>query len=320
MPGKLFERTLVIRGGALGDFLLTLPALRALRDASAHLEILAYPEFVQLACQRELVHAGKSIEYGPLAGFFARGAAQDPALRSHFASFDLVLSYLYDPDGIFAENLRNAGARHLVAGPHRPAGRTHAMEELCTPLGKLGIDLPDLAVQLGRPHAAGVRDFLIAIHPGSGSLVKNWATANWQGLADKLLAADGQIRIAVIGGEADRGALQALAALRQNDRVEFWEHLPLTALAGKLETVGCYIGHDTGVSHLAAVLGVPSLLLFGPTDPAVWAPPHAHVRTLRAAEGDLSALGLPAVFAAAEKHLLPRLLASAAGTQHNPPR
>ena len=73
---------------------------------------------------------------------------------------------------------------------------------------------------------------------------------------------------------------------------------------------GGYIGHDTGISHLAAVLGVPSLLLFGPTDPAVWAPPHGFVQVLRAPGNDLSQLELSTVFAAAGKCLAPRLLAS----------
>jgi hypothetical protein len=137
VPEKNFGRTLVIRGGALGDFLLTLPVLRALRETSAHLEILGYPSFVQLAREGGLVHAGRSIEYGPMAGFFARGAVQDPALRDYFGSFDIVLSYLYDPDGIFAGNLQAAGARRIVQGPHKPAGQAHAIDELSAPLREL---------------------------------------------------------------------------------------------------------------------------------------------------------------------------------------
>ena len=309
MPEKNFGRTLVIRGGALGDFLLTLPVLRALRETSAHLEILGYPSFVQLAREGGLVHAGRSIEYGPMAGFFARGAVQDPALRDYFGSFDIVLSYLYDPDGIFAGNLQAAGARRIVQGPHKPAGQAHAIDELSAPLRELVVTCHEKDIRLSLP-ATAARRSIIALHPGSGSRMKNWAAANWHELAGKMLAAYPQARLAVIGGEADQAELESLAGLRRSDRVEFWENLPLPALARNLGAAGGYLGHDTGISHLAAVLGVPSLLLFGPTDPAVWAPPHGFVQVLRAPGNDLSQMEPSTVFAAAGKCLAPRLLAS----------
>jgi heptosyltransferase-2 len=158
--------------------------------------------------------------------------------------------------------------------------------------------------------ATAARQHLIALHPGSGSRTKNWTAANWHELAKKILAAYPQAQLAIIGGEADQAELESLASLRRNDRVEFWENLSLPALARKLGAVSGYLGHDTGISHLAAVLGVPSLLLFGPTDPAVWAPPHGYVQVLCAPGNDLSRLEMSTVFAAAGKHLVPRLLAS----------
>ena len=318
MAGQPQGRTLVIRGGALGDFLLTLPALRALRAASAHLEILGYPGFVELALGRGLVDAGRSIEYGPMAAFFARGAVKDPALREYFASFDLVLSYLYDPDGIFAENMRTAGVRRFVQGAHKPSGRLHAADELSAPLQELGLGPVDKAARLASPDSSARRS-VIALHPGSGSRSKNWPAANWHELAAKLLVAYPQMRLAVIGGEADSRELEVLASLRGDPRVEFWENLDLVELAQQLQAAGGYIGHDTGVSHLAAVLDVPCLLLFGPTDPAVWAPPHEWVEILRAPANDLAQLEVPTVLAAAGKHIVSGLLASPQRNQQNLP-
>lgn len=319
MAEKIFARALVIRGGALGDFLLTLPVLQALREAAETLEILAYPQFAALARAARLADGVRSIEYGPLAGFFARGAVQDPELRAYFASFDVVLSYLFDPDGIFAENLRASGVEKLVTGPHRPDESRHAIEQLAAPLDAMGVGRFAHAAYLGltAPQAGAA---LMAIHPGSGSAAKNWPPANWKSLAEQMLAADPQLRVAIIGGEADRAALEPLQELRHHGRTEFWEDLPLTVLAGRLAGARAYLGHDTGVSHLAAVLDVPSLLLFGPTDPAVWAPPHPQVSILRAPNGDLAGLGVASVLAAARKHLAPRLLASAADRPQNPPR
>ncbi len=96
MVGAPFQRALVIRGGALGDFLLTLPVLHSLRAAapSSRVELLAYPGLGTLAKKAGMIDEVRSIEYGPMAGFFTRGAVLDPDLREYFGSFDLVVSYL----------------------------------------------------------------------------------------------------------------------------------------------------------------------------------------------------------------------------------
>jgi len=310
-----YQRCLVIRGGALGDFLLTLPVLAALREASpgARLEVLAYPSIAELARGGGLIDAARSIEYGPLAGFFTRGAVLDPALRDYFASFDLVLSYLYDPDGIFAENLRGCGVTRLVIGPHRPSGSTHAIDALAAPLTSLGVPLANRAVPLAA--SSSTRRGEIFLHPGSGSPAKNWPGENWRTLAASLLAEDPEIRFALVAGEADAAALAPLRDLVSSHRVRLLENLPLPALAGELAGGLAYFGHDTGVSHLAAVSGCPALLLFGPTDPGVWAPPHNHVRILRAPGGRWDALTVDTVASAAKRLVA---LARAAGRGQNP--
>ena len=95
------NRILVIRGGAIGDFILTFPALRALREGFpyAHLEILGYKHIAVLAENPFYAQAIRSIEYGALASFFAKNSKLPAELVDHFASFDLIISYLYDPDG-----------------------------------------------------------------------------------------------------------------------------------------------------------------------------------------------------------------------------
>lgn len=299
-----FQRALIVRGGALGDFLLTLPVLRSLREAApaARIEVLAYPGIAELARQSGLVDAVRSIEYGPLAGFFTRGTILDPGLRDYFSSFDLVLSYLYDPDGIFAENLHAAGTKRFVAAPHRPDGTRHAIDQLAAPLAQIGIPMAGRSVLLAPETAAAVPDApLVVIHPGSGSPAKNWPAAHWRDLISRLHEEHASWRFALIAGEADTGAIAPLRDLAADERADLWENLPLPELAARLTGASLYLGHDTGISHLAAATGTPSLLLFGPTDPAVWAPPHDHVRILRAPDGDLAALSAATVAAAAQR-------------------
>src|SRR5436309_11954372 len=113
------KRILVIRGGAIGDFILTLPGLKALRDAHPHanIEILGYKHIAVLAENRFYAQAVRSIEYGPLSSFFAKNSELPAELANYFASFDSIISYLYDPDRIFENNLRRGGVENLLCGP-----------------------------------------------------------------------------------------------------------------------------------------------------------------------------------------------------------
>jgi heptosyltransferase-2 len=171
------------------------------------------------------------------------------------------------------------------------------------PLTRRAVQL-DLGVEPRNPAA-------LAIHPGSGSLSKNWPPARWRTLAESMLSVlPADATLAVIGGEADAAALDPLRSLASDQRVVFWENLPLPELAAKLAGCRCFAGHDTGVSHLAATTGTPALLLFGPTDPGVWAPPHAHVQVLRAPGGNWDDLLPDAVAKALGRLFLPARLAS----------
>jgi len=93
-------KILVIRGGAIGDFVLTLPAIAALRRhfPDAHLEVLGYPHIIELALAGGLAERAQSIEARSLAGFFARHGDLAEELSDYFSEFDLIVSYLYDPD------------------------------------------------------------------------------------------------------------------------------------------------------------------------------------------------------------------------------
>src|SRR6266516_5692132 len=129
------KRILVIRGGAIGDFILTLPTLKALRDACPHayMEILGYKHIAVLAEKRFYAQAVRSIEYGPLSSFFAKNSELPNDLANHFASFDLVISYLYYPDGIFENNLRRCGVENLIHGPAKIDNHEHAIRQLAQP-------------------------------------------------------------------------------------------------------------------------------------------------------------------------------------------
>ena len=307
------RRILVIRGGAIGDFILTLPALKALRDAypNAHIEILGYKHITALAENRFYAQRVRSIESALLSRFFAKDADLPPELAKHFAEFDLVMSYLYDPDSIFEDNLQRSGARKIARGPDKIDNRSHAARQLAQPINELGVSISDFAPKLypssedrhrAREFLAGLAAPIVAFHPGSGSEKKNWPLQNWIELGNDFLR-NSAGSLLIVSGEADEHQTRQLESVWQNPRVRFAKHLPLPDLAAVLEET-IFVGHDSGISHLAAAAGATCILLFGPTDPAVWAPLNDNAYVIQAPDGDLKRLDVDLVRAAFAQELM----------------
>jgi heptosyltransferase-2 len=297
-------KILAIRGGAIGDFILTLPVLVALRRQfpDARLEVLGYPHIAQLALAGVIADDVKSIEARALASFFARDGGLDPSLASYFAGFALIISYLYDPDEIFQSNVRRCSAAQFIVGPHRPDEKLalHATEAFLKPLEKLAIydanPVPVLAIN-HKPSTLNQ----IALHPGSGSERKNWPEENWMRLIQHLQATT-RFGFLLVGGEAEVGRLRRLSAVFRPDRLELAQGLPLAELARRLQSCLGFIGHDSGISHLAAALGLPALVLWGETNETVWRPRGERVTVIRSPEG-LQGLPVERVFDQLERFL-----------------
>ncbi len=197
--------------------------------------------------------------------------------------------------------------------------------QLAAPLQELGLRLTDPAAKLfpnesdrkaANEFLAQASDEIIAIHPGSGSEKKNWPLENWIALGNALLnekpSGSGDFPVAefpgrrsgerrsliVVSGEADESQNLRLRSIwGNNPAVRFATNLPLIHLAAILENA-VFVGHDSGISHLAAAAGAKCILLFGPTDPAVWAPANPNVKVLQAPDRDLRKLPVAEVFQA----------------------
>jgi heptosyltransferase-2 len=310
-------KILVIRGGAIGDFILTLPAIAALRQQfpQAHLEVLGYPHIIQLAIAGGLVDQASSIEARALAGFFARNGVLPENLADYFSEFDLIISYLYDPDEIFKTNVGRCSPAQFIAGPHRPdeLSPLPAAEVFLKPLERLAIFNADPVPRLRLPTevkpaqtAASVSSAAtnaapsgrpvprLALHPGSGSDRKNWPENRWAELLQKIVDLT-SLNLLLIGGEAEGERLQRLTAALPPARTRVAQSLPLAELARLLARCQGFVGHDSGISHLAAALDLPAVLLWGTSAEAIWRPPSKNVTILRE-PGGLENLTADAVF------------------------
>lgn len=270
---------LVLRGGALGDFLVTLPALHLLRThwPSARIELAGNARAAELAILSGLLDAAHSQHEGRWSALFSEAPLPRP-FSAWLDRFDLVVSYWPDVDGALRQHFAHRGKTYI--GSHaRPMSRP-AARHFCDSLSVLGLkavdfhtrlSLPDTVKEQADQRLGGFKDFL-AVHPGSGARVKNWPPECWVELCQKLYQP-----ILIVTGEAERVAISWPEDLFFQQAHEW----PLPILAAALQRCSRYLGNDTGVSHLAAAVGARSLLLFGPTDPEIWAPPGDHVTTLR---------------------------------------
>lgn len=290
-------RALVIRGGAIGDFILTLPAIALLRRSLPELEIevLGYKPVVDLALGTGVADRVRSFEHGLYAPLFTPGADIRPDLEQWLAEFQRIVSYLHDPDCIFATNLKRFTKATLLPGPARidESAARHAAEQLAAPLEKLAMwldhEAPPLAICPADTDAAP--GGAIALHPGSGGLHKCWPLEQWLELAHEL-ADQGSCIIWITGeAEIERGITARLRQASRPHTFELWENLPLIELSERL-TRFCraFIGHDSGITHLANACGLHGLAIFGPTDPAIWRPWNGRIEVLEAPEGDLARL------------------------------
>lgn len=299
------SRILVIRGGAIGDFILTLPVLAALRQAfpSAPLAVMGYPHIARLALASRLADEVLPLETRGMAAMFAPGATIPRDIVELFARFDLIVSFLFDPESIFANQLKRCGGARFVTGPHRPRddGGVHATEVFLSALRPLNLhdldpvprlSIPSRGDEVERPRPC------LAVHPGSGGERKNWPEKDWADLLRRLAKSPG-LGLLLVGGEAEGQRLDRLASLWPADRLSVWRNRPLEELAAALARCDGFVGHDSGITHLAAAVGQPGIALWGGTAEAVWRPRSARFRVLHGGEG-LPSLSVDQVFAAVQ--------------------
>jgi heptosyltransferase III len=303
------KKILVLRGGALGDLIVTLPALSLLRQRwpAARIELTGNAGAAALAQSRGLIDAVHSQHEARWSRLYSESLLPNP-FREWLASFDLIVNYWPDPDGTLRRHFPLRTTQQFLTAPAMPT-RTPAAAHYCEPLRTLGLETTDYLYRLaiGPPFSDRVRH-AIAIHPGSGSQRKNWPDENWRALIETL-----PLPVTLILGEAEiprwsatsslglqRTSADARVANNALDRRNPPHSLvnrPLEDLITHFSQCRLFLGHDSGVSHLAAACGIPCILLFGPTDPMTWAPPAPEVTVIRRGD-DLRAITVDEVQAA----------------------
>jgi ADP-heptose:LPS heptosyltransferase len=303
---------LVIRPGALGDTIVTEPAVAALRDAypAARIDLAGRLDYLPLLVGPGAADECQSTDALAFTRLFADGPLDWPRR-------ELVVAFLPDPNGTLAERLRIVADRVVVHDPRPPDdGSAHIVDHLLRAVERLGLPVrrrrPEIpathgcactGAAPGHPLSDAVRSRPIVLHPGSGGCRKLWPPENWAELIEHLHPNP----ITLTAGPADDETIAAVRdAWRERARpdgerpqVERVEQRPILEIAALLARARLYVGCDSGISHLAAAAGVPSIVVFGPTDPRTWAPRGPHVRCLRGPDGTTAAVSVRDVLRAA---------------------
>lgn len=188
--------------------------------------------------------------------------------------------------------------RVIARDPVPNPGSGHASAWLAEPLSALGLstgvepatDRPSREEAVAAEHR--LKDLstgFLAIHPGSGSPTKNWPPERFAALVDAV--ARGRPWLLVEGPADER----AVSPLRGHPWAVHARELPPRHLGVVLARAGVFVGNDSGVSHLAAAWGAPTVALYGPTDPEVWRPIGERVRVVRSSTGGMEDIGLAEV-------------------------
>jgi ADP-heptose:LPS heptosyltransferase len=308
--GESIERVAVVFPGALGDLLLALPALRLLRarHAGAHLTLVVAGPLVSLASLLEVADEVASLDDRDGARLF--GGDELPRWLSGRPT---LYSWIGSADAALRAHLGGAtGAAHFHRVEQGP-GERHVAAEYVRALG-LALALPEPVPVRIRPRASALASALLArlaapvlvVHAGAGSRAKRWDNAGFVQVANWWRAAGGTA--VVVAGPAEAGEAPMLGPPEARD----W---PLPDVAALLAGAALFLGNDSGISHLAAAVGAPGVVLFGPTDARRWRPLSPVIVALQARSTrpdgiDLRALPAQRVIAACQRRVRPHDTAS----------
>jgi heptosyltransferase-3 len=258
-------RRLIIRPGAIGDLIVSLPALQCLRDD--------YLEVWVAATNVPLVRFANRVRGISTTGLDLLGVTEPPPqLLDTLRGFDSIVSWYGANRTEFRELTQSLALPFTFFRALPPEGSLdhqvmHATDYYLDQVRAIANyesdGVPRIACRVDCQAEPG--NFAV-IHPFSGSARKNWPLEKFQLVARNL---ERLMPVHWCTGLEDPPLEEAV-------------HIAdLYELACWLSRARLYIGNDSGITHLAAAVGTPVLALFGPTNPEVWAPRGPHVRVAR---------------------------------------
>jgi len=290
---------LILHPGALGDTILALPAIQLLRRAFPHARLILAGNIDHLdSIVSGYAESIRSLSTLPLHRLYSSEFLSEADIR-FWKSFDRIISWTGAANADFCRNLKAIHPDACIAAwKPAPEDSSHAAQIFADSIGSIiGRDrkleqvriTPDAAVcdeghRWLADHGWNGHDQLTVIHPGAGGNWKRWPLLRFIELA-RHLAIQEKRKLVIIEGPAEQGIARQFSEAIPGSEMILSEGANLKLLSGILAHCRKFIGNDSGLSHLAAALGLQCVVLFGPTLPQHWAPLGPNVTVLRDPRG-----------------------------------
>lgn len=292
---------LILQPGAIGDCILTLPLAGFMKDCLelGGVDILGHTEYIGILPGRTCADGIRSMDSVDLHRLFAEAETfdltDDDPLINVFADYAWIVTFLGEPNSNFEQNLIfTANCSHsaevITLSTKLPKKfSSHIIDfyiQQFITQSSLSLELPRIRpgdvlirateadVNRGRELLKETRidssEKIVVIQPGGGGLDKCWHLDNFLAVA-KELGYQGMEVVFLLGpAELDRLSDETIKNI--TGVAKCLTDLSLNQVLGLLSCADTYIGNDSGITHLAAGLGIRTIAVFGPTDPVVYRP------------------------------------------------
>ena len=276
----------------IGDALFVFPTLAALRAKypAAHITFISYRLVLPLALAWGLADEVFDCEEERWQALAAPIGIYRDDVRDLLKGTDCLIYWDIDTRGIVTWNVREAGVREVFVAPETPVeiGDMHIADFMPKAVGLQAWGIEDVLASYVPPQWTSSTGFClfqppIAVHPGSTDAKRRWPAESFAEVINALLRRKYPVLLLAGPSEAETLKLvrQHIEPRLQPGMLTVLENAPLLQVAAQLQQSRFYLGNDSGIGHLAGLLGVPMLGLFGPTDPVHKRPAGPYVETMQ---------------------------------------
>jgi heptosyltransferase-3 len=281
-------KILVIHQGALGDVVLSFPALSALRqEKGAALALLCNNQVGKIAQELGVADAHFSVESARFCRLFSDDLGRE--IKDFINQYDTVFYIGFSKD-LESHIKQNHSGQTFRVPPRPPAGHeTHVAAHMMTQMQARGLSksTPDLGLSslttssifFQKKNLPPDQKNLVIIHPGAGSQRKRWPLENFIEVAYAMREMD-SAKVVFLIGPSELDVFYHIKS-RAQGQFEVRGVEDLSTVLSLTKACKCFIGNDSGLAHLAAFVGLPTVAIFGPSNPKRWAPVGRATKVLR---------------------------------------
>jgi len=275
MAAMLRRNVLIFHAGALGDFVLTWPLVTALGRLYPQSRIIAVTHASKGALAEFALHVeSHDVEQGWHA-LFTLGEMLPARPAQMIESAHAIYTFMAGEEQFarLAPHAQLISLRSTPPADYRYHATQFLLEQLAlSPAVKSAVEQMLRSFNLRGVGTGRSHDGDVIVHPGSGSREKCWPLERFVMLIRKLRRAKKDVRVIIGEVEIERFGPDQIAALEHAAGAPVRRPATYVALFNEMRTASLFIGNDSGPTHLAGVMGLPTVALFGPTSPAVWKP------------------------------------------------